>query len=171
MKGDYMSTYPFTGRETTKSVANSIIKSEAGAMVQIPSTELNTTTYLDGNSPDKLPSVLTFKAFKIKKITRHKELVTNNKSRIRQGYQFVVKHEFIERETLPDGSVYDEPYRIYVVCQASQSAKADGSFWMNALKRLEGYMLQTDAAGTSYTAQQSIIDKLIRGITNQGQIM
>lgn len=166
-----MSNYPFTGRETTKSVSNSLIKSEAGAMVQIPSTEPNTTTYLDSNAPDKLPSVLTYKAFRIKKITRHKELVTNNRSRIRQGYQFVVKHEFIERETMPDGKVYDEPYRIYVVCQASQSAKADGTFWMNALKRLEGYMFQTDAAGTAYAANQGVIDKLIRGITNQGQIM
>lgn len=166
-----MSNYPFTNRETVKSVSGSLIKSETGAMVQIPSTETNTTTYLDSNAPDKIPSVLTYKAFKIKKITRHKELVTNNRSRIRQGYQFVVKHEFIERDTLPDGTVYDEPYRIYVVCQASQSAKADGTFWMNALKRLEGYMLQTNAEGTAYAPSQSVIDKLIRGITNQGQIL
>lgn len=166
-----MSNYPFTGREVDKTVANSLIKSEAGAMVQIASVEPNTTTYLDANAPDKLPSVLTFKSFKIKKIARHKELMTNNRSRLRQGYQFVIKHEFIERETQPDGTIYDEPYRIYLVCQASQSAKADGSFWLRAIKRLEGYVAETNPEGTAYTSTQTRLDRLIRGITNQGQVM
>lgn len=163
--------YPYDSKETVKTVSASIPVATTGNYVQVTTPDASAAVYINVESNSQIPEILSFKTSVLKKVSRNPLMAYLFPSKVKGGYQFVVKHEGIQRNTDTSGVTTDEPFVVYTVCRGTKGLIADGAFWLNQMNRLAGFYGTLNTAGTSYESVQKKLDRLTRGIANQGEII
>ena len=164
-------TYPYDSKETVKTVSTPVPVANPGNYVQVTTPDASAAVYINVESNNQIPEILSFKTSVLKKVSRNPLMTYLFPSKAKGGYQFVIKHEGIQRNTDAAGVSTDEPFVVYTVCRGTKGLVADGAFWLNQMNRLAGFYGTLNAGGTAYEAVQKKLDRLTRGIANQGEII
>lgn len=122
--------------------------------------------YENTMAKDGVGEVLNFKSFRTERTSISEKLLKHTAygRRSRKGYQFVVRHEYMERHTTPEGRVYDEPVCIYVACKTTDgSSMKTGSQWAEAINRTVLTLVEPNADDSGFDPKYSKLELLIRG--------
>lgn len=113
-----------------------------------------------------LPEEISFKYSDIEKVNT--SLKATNKPTTVGGYQVIIRDEFIQRTTEPDGTVHDDPVSCYVTFRTTRGANITSGAEVAAIinRVLSACLMQTgESISTTY------LDRLMRGATKPASLV
>lgn len=159
---------PFEAQVTAKTIAMNCGLIDLTQYVERPGTDPTYCEYENAGSTAKLGEVISVKVFQTNATSLSKTVSAKSSypRQTKKGYQFVVKHEYLERVTTPDGKVYDEPVSIYLVGKTTNgSSMVTSADWFDEFSRLAGTMFAVNADQTAFEVVHPRIEKILRGFT------
>lgn len=160
------SVTPFDS-QTTESISVALPKLVMGTNYAVTKDDPGESVVKNITAAVDLEEQISYKYSKLDKISTTLKGV--NPQTTKEGYQIVIKDEFIQRTTEPDGvTVHDDPVIVYVTFRTTTGANiASGSDVYDVIKRaISCCVLQTGTA-----ASTTPLDRLMRGATKPAALV
>lgn len=127
-------------------------------------TEEGTTVLNNLMGDPSLQEFVSYKYSPLNKVSTHPKMKSVYDPSTKDGYQIVIKDEWIRRITETDGTVHDDPEVVYLVYRTTRgNVIDDGTAVVSPLMRIIGAAMSlgedTDALSTD------MLDRLIHGTT------
>lgn len=87
------------------------------------------------------------------------------------GYQFVIKDEYVNRTTNADNTINDDPVIAYLTVRTTNGANIiTGNELLKIVQHLMGFVIDLDAEG-AIAAQQITLDRIMRGAVKPAKLV
>lgn len=155
-------SYPWSQKATTN-VTMPLYTADIQSDFALLMDEPGECAYINTTSPKGMDEKVSFKYTDLKKVSGVQGTYPVSSQK---GYQFVVKDEFIVRQTDDKGVSYDDPMTAYVVVRSTNGCALNtGDQVLKTLERLLGLFVKYSNEGA--LTSQTTLDKMIHGAVKQ----